>query len=132
MGGVAPHAGLFGTADDLGRFLRFYLCGGSLGGRQVLPEDGIRRFVSRACIVPGSTRALGWDTVSEEGSSAGRHFSPRAYGHLGFTGTSLWADSERDLGVVLLTNRIYPTRDNQGIQRLRPEFHDAVAEAMVG
>jgi CubicO group peptidase (beta-lactamase class C family) len=131
MGGVAPHAGLFGTAEDLGRSVRFYLCGGSLGDRNVLPEDGIRRYVSRACIVLESTRALGWDTVSEQGSSTGRHFSRHAYGHLGFTGTSVWADPERDLGVVLLTNRTYPTRDNQGIQRLRPEFHDAVAQAMM-
>ncbi len=129
MGGVAPHAGLFGTAGDLGRFLRVFLCGGRTEG--VFSEERVRRFTSRAGLVPGSERALGWDTVSEKGSTAGRHFSPVSYGHLGFTGTSMWADPERDLGVVLLTNRVHPTRENLGIRQLRPAFHDAVAKAVV-
>lgn len=130
MGGVAPHAGLFGTADDLGRFLRLFLCEGRWEGRRIFSMARIRRFTSRAGIVPGSTRALGWDTVSDEGSSAGRFFLPRSYGHLGFTGTSMWADPERNLGVVLLTNRVHPTRENQGIRALRPAFHDAVSGAL--
>ncbi|MDA0747848.1 MAG: serine hydrolase, partial [bacterium] len=91
---------------------------------------GIRRFILRAGMVPGSTRALGWDTVSAVGSSAGRYFSERSFGHTGFTGTTLWADPERDLGVVLLTNRVHPSRDNQRIRTLRPAFHDAVVEAV--
>ncbi len=130
MGGVAPHAGLFGTAGDLGRFLRVILDGGIHEGTRVFSEDAIRRFTTRAGLAPGSTRALGWDTVSKEGSSAGRRFSARSFGHTGFTGTSVWADPERDVGVVLLTNRVHPTRENQGIRRLRPEFHDAVMEAV--
>ena len=131
MGGVAPHAGLFATADDLGRFLRAWLGEGMLDGRRLLDREWVRRFTTRADIVPESTRALGWDTVSASGSMAGRHFSPRSYGHSGFTGTTLWVDPERNLGVVLLTNRVHPTRENEGIRRMRPEFHDAIAEALV-
>ncbi len=131
MGGVAPHAGLFGTAADLGRFLRVILNGGKREGTRVFSEAAIRRFTSRAGLAPGSTRALGWDTVSAAGSSAGRHFSARSFGHTGFTGTSVWVDPERDVGVVLLTNRVHPTRENERIRRLRPEFHDAVMEAAV-
>ncbi len=131
MGGVAPHAGLFGTAADLGHFLRVILNGGKHGGTRVFSETAIRRFTSRAGLAPGSTRALGWDTVSKAGSSAGRHFSALSFGHTGFTGTSMWADPDRDVGVVLLTNRVHPTRENQGIRRLRPEFHDAVMEAVI-
>jgi len=130
MGGVASHAGLFGPATDLARLLTAYQNGGRLDGAQVLPEEGARRYVTRAGIVDGSTRGLGWDTVSEEGSSAGRHFSTRSFGHLGFTGTSMWADPETGLGVVLLTNRVHPTRKNNAIRELRPAFHDAVSEAL--
>ncbi len=132
MGGIAPHAGLFGKGDDLSRYLQAMLCDGRLDGEQVLPAEGIRKFTRRAGIVEGSTRALGWDTVSVTGSSAGRHFSEGSYGHMGFTGTTVWADPVQDLGVVLLTNRVHPSREGDGIKRLRPEFHDAVAEAVLG
>ena len=131
MRGVAPHAGLFGTADDMRRFLQTFLNGGRMEGRRVFPKDKINAYTARANLVPGSTRALGWDTVSEEGSTTGMHFSPRSYGSLGFTGTSIWADPKRDIGVILLTNRIHPSRENMGIKRLRPEFHNAVAKALV-
>jgi CubicO group peptidase (beta-lactamase class C family) len=132
MGGIAPHAGLFGKADDLGRFLQVMLCGGRRDEAQVFPAEGIGRFTKRAGLADGSSRALGWDTVSVRGSSAGRHFSTSGYGHTGFTGTTLWADPQQDLGVVLLTNRVHPSRDREGIKRLRPEFHGAVAEAVLG
>ncbi len=131
MGGVAPHAGLFGHAEDLGRFLHPFLNGGRMGGRQVFPKDRVHAYTARANLVPGSTRSLGWDTVSGERSTTGTHFSPESFGSLGFTGTSIWADPKRDLGVVLLTNRIHPNRKNRGIRRLRPEFHDAISEALV-
>lgn len=131
MGGVAPHAGLFGTAADLGRFLGVILNGGKVAGTRVFSEAAVRRFTSRAGLASGSTRAFGWDTVSTAGSSAGRHFSVRSFGHTGFTGTSVWVDPERGVGVVLLTNRVHPTRENEGIRRLRPEFHDAVMEAVI-
>ena len=125
MGGIASHAGLFSTARDLAKFLRAWL------GAGIFPERGIRQFTTRANIAPKSTWALGWDTVSPGISSSGRHFSERAFGSLGFTGTSVWADPIRDLGVVLLTNRVHPTRENAQIKHLRPEFHDAISEALI-
>ena len=129
MGGVAPHAGLFSTVEDLGKFIRMWLRKGELDGKRALSEVAVDRFATCDRRVEDSTWALGWDTVSPGGSTSGQYFSPRSYGILGFTGTSLWVDPERDLGVVLLTNRVHPTRDGEGIMRLRPEFHDAVNEA---
>lgn len=130
MGGVAPHAGLFGTAGDLARFASMMAGGGTMDGRRVLPEDVVIRFTTRGD-VPGSTWGLGWDTPSPEGyTSAGRRLSPRSFGHLGFTGTSLWIDPDRGAFVVLLSNRVYPTRDNDRIRAVRPALADAVAEGL--
>jgi len=131
MGGIASHAGVFATADDLARLLQMWLCGGVLDGKRILSEEIVMQFTQRAHLAPNSTWALGWDTVSTGGSSTGCYFSERSFGSLGFTGTSIWADPERDLGVVLLTNRVHPTRDNWQIKDLRPEFHNAVSEALV-
>ncbi|MCZ6633746.1 MAG: serine hydrolase [bacterium] len=130
MGGVASHAGLFAPAADLGRFLQVWLGEGTLDGHPIFPAKSVRKFIERVPLVPGSTWALGWDTVLSGGSTTGRYFSERSFGSLGFTGTSVWADPERDLGVVLLTNRVHPTRDNWGIRKLRPAFHDAISEAL--
>jgi CubicO group peptidase (beta-lactamase class C family) len=77
--------------------------------------------------VPGSTRALGFDTPSPHASQAGGGFGPRTVGHLGFTGTSLWIDPDRELIVVLLTNRVHPTRTNEAIRQFRPVLHERVA-----
>jgi CubicO group peptidase (beta-lactamase class C family) len=88
----------------------------------------IRTFIARTA-VPGSSRALGWDTMLPT-SSCGMLMSPTAIGHTGFTGTSLWIDWERDLYVVLLTNRVHPSRDNTAIQQVRPRFHDAVVRGV--
>ncbi|MGE0405881.1 MAG: serine hydrolase, partial [Candidatus Korobacteraceae bacterium] len=77
----------------------------------------------------GGWRALGWD-VPTPPSQAGRHFSAGSFGHLGYTGTSLWIDPERELTVTLLTNRTWPVRGSQAIKKLRPEFHDAVVESL--
>jgi CubicO group peptidase (beta-lactamase class C family) len=79
--------------------------------------------------VPGSSRALGWDTPSE-GSSAGSFLSPRSFGHTGFTGTSLWVDPERKLFVILLTNRVHPRRDNNAIRQVRRDVADAVVHGL--
>ncbi len=130
LGGVAPHAGLFSTARDLGAFAQMMLNGGAYGGKRLLNPETIARFTRRANLVPGSSRALGWDTPSEP-SSAGKLFSASSYGHTGFTGTSLWIDPERELFAILLTNRVHPTRENPKISELRPAFHDAVIEALV-
>ncbi len=129
LGGVAPHAGLFATARSLGAFAQMMLNGGAYGGRRLLNPATVALFTRRANLVPGSSRALGWDTPSQP-SAAGRFFSASSYGHTGFTGTSLWIDPERELFAILLTNRVHPTRDNPKIFELRPAFHDAVAEAM--
>ncbi|MSS73089.1 MAG: class A beta-lactamase-related serine hydrolase [Candidatus Latescibacteria bacterium] len=130
MGGVAPHAGLFGTARDLGVFGRMMLNRGLHEGRRLIAAETVDLFTRRAEGVPGSSRALGWDTRSESGSSAGRRFSLRSYGHTGFTGTTIWIDPERGIGAVLLTNRVHPTRENLKIKEVRPTFHDAVVEAI--
>ena len=115
LGGVAGHAGLFGTAEEVGAFARTILNGVD------------ERFVTKSK-VPGSSRALAWDTMLPT-SSCGTRLSPRAIGHTGFTGTSLWIDPERDLYIVLLTNRVHPTRDNNAIQPVRRSLHDAIVEA---
>lgn len=129
LGGVAPHAGLFGTARDVATFAQAMLNGGVHSGRRIVNADTVALFTRRAELVPGSSRALGWDTPSDP-SSAGRYFSARSYGHTGFTGTSLWIDPELELIVVLLTNRVHPSRENIAIRRLRPAIHDAVVMAI--
>ena len=127
LGGAAGHAGLFGTAAAIGTFARAAIR--TLNGESLLAHaDTMRTFIGRHA-VPKSSRALGWDTMLPT-SSCGSLMSPTAIGHTGFTGTSLWMDWERDLYVVLLTNRVHPTRENQAIQRLRPQVHDAVVKAM--
>ena len=84
-------------------------------------------FVTRTTDIPGSSRALGWDTMLPT-SSCGTKLSPTAIGHTGFTGTSLWIDLGRDLYIVLLTNRVHPTRENERLKDLRGSIHDAVVE----
>jgi CubicO group peptidase (beta-lactamase class C family) len=128
MGGVSGHAGLFSTAHDMAIFARMMLNGGSVGSVRLLTPTTIARWT--AAQDPGSSRALGWDTPAPH-SSAGRYFSPRSYGHTGFTGTSIWTDPERGVWVVLLTNRVYPTRNNQKAGPLRRAIADAVQEAVM-
>lgn len=127
LGGAAGHAGLFGTAAAVGDFARAVLK--TIAGEPVLAKPAtMRRFIRKAD-VPGSSRALGWDTMLPS-SSCGTMLSPGAIGHTGFTGTSLWIDWERDFYVVLLTNRVHPTREGQGIRELRRAVHDAVARSL--
>ncbi len=128
MGGVAGHAGMFTTAADLAAFCQMMLDGGIYAHQRLLRRATIEQFTFRQTIA-GGTRALGW-TVPTEGSSSGKYFSALSYGHTGFTGTSIWIDPERDLFVVLLTNRVYPTRENQKIEQVRPAVHNAVVEAL--
>lgn len=124
LGGVAGHAGLFATAAAVGAFARAALH--TIGGNPILAHvDTMRRFISGSG-VPGSSRALGWDTMRPT-SSCGTKMSATAIGHTGFTGTSLWIDWERDLYVALLTNRVHPTRENPLLKALRPRVHDAIA-----
>ncbi len=130
MAGVAPHAGLFGTARDLGAFGKMMLNRGTHEGRRLIAAETVDLFTRRADMPVGSSRALGWDTRSETGSSAGSRFSLRSYGHTGFTGTTIWVDPEQAVVAVLLTNRVHPTRENLKIKEVRPAFHDAVMEAL--
>ena len=130
MGGVAGHAGLFSSAPDIHRFLRFL--GRCRDGAEpdFLPGAVVREFLEAERPLPGQTHVLGWDTPSPEGSSSGACFSARTVGHLGFTGTSIWWDMERDVHVILLTNRVHPSRDNDVIREFRPRVHDAAMEAL--
>ena len=129
LGGVAGHTGLFGTAPAVGRFARAFL--ETLAGAARLANPAtLARFLQHST-VPASSRALGWDTMLVT-SSCGHHLSPDAIGHTGFTGTSLWIDPRRDLYVVLLTNRVHPTPNNNAILEVRPAVHDAVIDALAG
>jgi beta-N-acetylhexosaminidase len=128
MGGVAGHAGLFSTAGDLAAFAQMILNGGIYAHHRLLARATIQEFTARVSVTD-SARALGWD-VPTENSSSGHYFSPRSFGHTGFTGTSLWIDPERGLFVILLTNRVNPTRANEKIREVRPALHDAVLEAL--
>lgn len=131
LGGVAGHAGLFSTANDIAVYLQTLLNHGVYDGRQYLQDSVIALFTRKQSDL--STRGLGWDTKAANPlySSAGEYFSPNSFGHTGFTGTSVWVDPERHLFVILLTNRVCPTRENQKIARARPSIHDAVIEALV-
>ncbi len=136
LGGVSGHAGLFSNAEDLLTFGEWLL--GSLDGdgrgsthpgddRLPVPAEVAREFTRRQDLVVGSSRALGWDTPSEN-SSAGTRLSPASFGHTGFTGTSIWLDPARRLVIVLLTNRVNPTRNNNQHVPLRRAVADLVAD----
>lgn len=129
LGGVAGHTGVFGTVAAVGRFAREVLRG-ELGRQNAVATPAtIARFVERTA-VPGSSRALGWDTMLPT-SSCGSLMSPRAFGHTGFTGTSIWIDPAADVYAVLLTNRVYPAAGSaEPIRMLRRGFHDAVLEEL--
>jgi CubicO group peptidase (beta-lactamase class C family) len=129
LGGVAGHAGLFGTARDVSilllELLKTYL---KKPSSDVFDTDTVRTFFQRHTNV--GSYALGFDTPSRPDSSSGRHFSDQSVGHLGFTGTSFWMDLEKAVLVVLLTNRIHPTRKNERIVAFRLLFHDTVMDAL--
>jgi CubicO group peptidase (beta-lactamase class C family) len=125
MGGAAGHAGCFGTAVDVAHFAQCLLGGGT----PLFLARTVEIFTRRQSSPSGTSRALGWDTPSAP-SQSGRYFSPKSFGHLGYTGTSLWIDPERQLSVTLLTNRTWPDRASQTIKNIRPAFHDAVIEAL--
>ena len=130
LGGTAGHAGLFSTARDLSRFAAMLTNEGRVGDRRFLKPETIRRFVTKVDPELKHTRALGWDTKSPSGySSAGKRFGPRSFGHTGFTGTSFWIDPDTKMYVILLTNRVYPTRNNRGHIPVRPAVADLAQKA---
>jgi CubicO group peptidase (beta-lactamase class C family) len=128
MGGVAGHAGLFAPVREVDH-IAAELIACYKGRSNFVPENIVREFWTRDGAAPGSTWALGWDMPSPTHSSSGHHFPPTAVGHLGFTGTSLWIDPEREIAVSILTNRVHPSRENQSIREFRPKIHDLIMEA---
>jgi CubicO group peptidase (beta-lactamase class C family) len=128
LGGVAAHAGLFGTAGAVGAAARWWLRLLAGEDQQGASAAVARVFASRSD-VPGSSRALAWDTMLPT-SSCGTRLSAAAIGHTGFTGTSLWIDPELDLYVVFLSNRVHPTRQGEAMKSIRPALHDAVAASL--
>lgn len=130
LGGYSGHAGLFGTAEEVfavANVLREHYRGER---DDFFSEATVREFFRKQNIVKDCTFALGWDTPSSENSSAGVYFSEHSVGHLGFTGTSLWMDLEKDVIVIFLTNRVHPTRENEKIRAFRPLIHDTVMETL--
>jgi CubicO group peptidase (beta-lactamase class C family) len=125
LGGIAGHAGLFATAEDVARFAHCILD----GGPPILRPETVALFTRRESSPEGTSRALGWDTPSPP-SQSGKYLSSSSFGHLGYTGTSLWIDPERQLSITLLTNRTWPDCANDAIKQLRPALHDAVIEAV--
>ena len=126
LGGVSAHAGVFSNVKDVSKFA---LC--ILGyGPQLFRRETVQFFATRQSIPAHTSRALGWDTPSAP-SQSGQYFSGKCCGHLGYTGTSLWIDLEREISVTLLTNRTWPNADNQTIKQLRPKFHDAIMEELL-
>lgn len=132
LGGTAGHAGLFSTVEDLSKFALMMVNEGRHNGSQFLKPETIQLFTTP--VAPGShTRAMGWDTKNPEGySSAGQFFGARSYGHTGFTGTSMWIDPDSKLFLILLTNRVFPTRDNRKISTVRSDLADIVHNAVQG
>ncbi|MEX2189231.1 MAG: glycoside hydrolase family 3 N-terminal domain-containing protein [Bacteroidota bacterium] len=128
LGGVSGHAGLFSNATDLTKFLQMLLNGGTYGRQRFLNEETVRRFTKRQS--SASTRAMGWDTRGSGRSFSGVHTSEGTFLHTGFTGTSVVCDPEKNLIVIFLTNRVYPTRQSSGIFDVRPEVHNAIFESL--
>ena len=127
MGGVAGHAGLFSTADDVMRFGQLFL-DAYHGRNESLPPERVREFCEKQFLPESSDWAIGWDTPTKGVSTSGELFSEKSVGHTGFTGTSLWIDLERELIVVMLTNRIHQVVKRSKFA-LRPKIHDAIVGA---
>jgi CubicO group peptidase (beta-lactamase class C family) len=129
MGGVAGHAGLFSSARDIHHVVaRLNRC--LQGKDNFLPRTLVQEFLSRDGSVKDSTYALGWDTPTKNSSASGNYFSLRSVGHLGFTGTSIWWDLEKNCHIILLSNRIHPTRKNETIKEFRPHIHDMIMKTL--
>ncbi len=129
LNGVAGHAGLFSTVEDLSKFAMMMLNYGEFENKRIISYEIIDEWTTKQS--EQSDRALGWDTKSVEGySSAGKYFSNDSFGHTGYTGTSIWIDKENKLFVILLSNRVHPTRANKKISKFRPIIHNAIFESV--
>ena len=131
MNGVSGHAGLFSNAGDIAIFAKLFLNDGVWLGKRHFRESTIREFIEKQNMPQGSDYALGWDTPSKSESSAGDFFSDQSFGHLGFTGTSVWVDKKNEIIIVLLTNRVHPTRNRKGIKEVRIKFYNSVMSELL-
>ena len=130
MGGVSGHAGLFSNAGDIAIFAKLFLNEGVWLGKRHFNKSTVRKFIEKQNL-PNSDYAMGWDTPALSGSSAGDFFSNQSFGHLGFTGTSVWADKKNQIIVILLTNRVHPSREKGGMYAVRRNFHNEVMKALL-
>jgi len=132
LGGVSGHAGVFSTASDIGQYAQMMLNNGLWRGRRIFKSEQVDQFTELHNLPIDSERTLGWDTPSQNGkSSAGDYFSTSTFGHLGYTGTSLWVDPKNEIIVVLLTNRVHPSRERGGIYGIRRDFHNQVMKTLL-
>ncbi|MBC8257213.1 MAG: serine hydrolase [Candidatus Marinimicrobia bacterium] len=136
MGGVSGHAGLFSTAEDIARYAQMLVDGGLWNGKRFFKEEQVQDFTTVQNIPQDSDMALGWDTPSQSGKSiAGDYFTPGSFGHLGFTGTSLWIDPNQEIIIVLLTNRVHPSRKgkegSKEMYGVRREFYNRIMEVLI-
>jgi len=130
MGGVSGHAGLFSTAKEVYLLVTDWV--DSINNTGLISSALAKRLVTRRSVPKGGSFALGWDTPSLGNSSSGHFFSPQSFGHLGYTGTSIWVDRVKELVVILLTNRVHPTRKNNQIKAFRPALHDLIYKEVIG
>lgn len=126
LSGIAGHAGLFASAEDVAKFALCML----RDGLPIIRAETVKLFTARQALPAGTSRALGWDTPSRP-SQSGKYFSEASFGHLGYTGTSLWIDPEREVSITLLTNRTWPDAKSQAIKQVRPAVHDVMMEALL-
>ena len=136
MGGVSGHAGVFSTAEDIAKYAQMFVNGGLWKDRRYFKASQVQDFTALQNIPQGSEMALGWDTPSQNGQSiAGDYFTPGSFGHLGFTGTSLWIDPNQEIIIVLLTNRVHPSRKgdegSKEMYGIRRGFYNAVMDKLV-
>ena len=132
MGGVTGHSGLFGDIEGVTAYAGLILeMWKGIASHPNIENVDIVNFLIRQKNIPGSSRTLGFDTPVKSGSSSGKCFSEKSIGHLGFSGTSFWIDPEKDVVVVLLSNRVHPSRENTKIKQFRPYFHDMVIKTII-
>ncbi|MGH4137361.1 serine hydrolase domain-containing protein [Clostridium sp.] len=130
FGGVSGHAGLFSTIEDTAKYAKMLVNSGKIDGQSFISKNGFNSMVRNYTSSLNEDRALGWLLKADKMSSGGELISPSAFGHTGFTGTSIWVDIENDIYAILLTNRVHPTRNNTHILRFRRLFHNAVISAV--
>ncbi len=126
MGGISGHAGLFSNSSDIANFCQMIMNGGDYKGINLIHPDTVKEFTARTTDIPDCKWALGWRMFMGEGDVIGSYFSENSFGHLGYTGTSMWIDPLNELFIILLTNRVHPTRENNKITEFRPNFHDEI------